>query len=403
MTRPTAFTRNGGEARFTPQRTTSRSRNPTVPALEAIGTHDPRLHRQMLSLDRYVARFGGSRASIIDATATVSGAAELRVSSDQLDVPCEMPDGSSLNHLYSHCRRTVRFVRLDRVFVCLSPSVRVRRHCHAQPAARDRGAAGRRERRDRDARGRSADARRRCARRSGVGEGDADHGVLAGTARRGPARVGADRSPRDLHRRHALHRRGPVRPRSVRHHRLGRAPRRADGRHRQLPDDRRHLSRSAERVRVRHQPGRHRVRRPGHQRRAGRRRAGLRPDAVRRIRLGLQHQLGRRVDGAREDHRAGLVGGVRHSVPHAALSVGDGADLGHQFPAQHPAHATSAPTGRRFRASSICIGCRSPARSPACRRRRCATSASRRTCSATRSPRGQRRSTPRPTAMSAAT
>ena len=108
--------------------------------------------------------------------------------------------------------------------------------------------------------------------------------------------------------------------RSVRHHRVRCAPRRAAGRHRQLPDDLRHLSRSAERVRVRHQPGRHRVRRPGDQRRAGRRRPWLRPDAVGRLGRRLQHQLGRRVDGAGEDHRARLDGRVRDSVPHAALS-----------------------------------------------------------------------------------
>ncbi len=89
------------------------------------------------------------------------------------------------------------------------------------------------------------------------------------------------------------------------------------------------------------------------------------------------------VDGALEDRRARLVRRVRHSVPHAALSVGHGADLGHQFPAQHPPRVTSAPTGRRFRGSSISTGCRSPDRSAACRRRRCATSASRRTGSAT--------------------
>ena len=50
----------------------------------------------------------------------------------------------------------------------------------------------------------------------------------------------------------------------------------------------------------------------------------------------LQHQLGRRLDGARQDHRAGLDRGVCHSVPHAALSLGDRSDLGHQLPAQHP-------------------------------------------------------------------
>ena len=156
-----------------------------------------------------------------------------------------------------------------------------------------RGAARRREHRDRDARARSADHRWRRARRSGLGaaprrsrnfwQEQPNEGQPA--SERTEVRV-------DLHRGHALHRRRDVRLRSVRHHRLGFAPRRADGRHRQLPDDRRHLSRSAERVRVRHQSRRHRIRRPGHQRRAGRRRAGLRPDAVGRLGLGLQHQLG---------------------------------------------------------------------------------------------------------------
>ena len=164
----------------------------------------------------------------------------------------------------------------------------------------------------------------------------ADHDLLAGTAQRRAARVGANRSPRRIHGRHALHRRRPLRLRSLGHHRLRPSPRRAAGRHRQLPDDPRHLSRSTERIRVRHQPGRHRIRRPGDQRRTGRRRAWLRSKAVRRLGWRLQHQLGRRMDRAREDRRTRLVSRVRDSVPHAALSVRHGADVGHQFPAQHP-------------------------------------------------------------------
>ena len=129
-----------------------------------------------------------------------------------------------------------------------------------------------------------------------------------------------------------------VRPRARRHRRLGRAPRRAARRHRQLPDHLRHLPRSPERLRVRHQPGRHRVRRPGHQRRAGRRRPGRRPDAVGRLGQRLQHQLGRRLEGAHEDHRA-AAGRAEFAIPFRTLRypAGDRPDLGHQLPAQHPA------------------------------------------------------------------
>ena len=63
-----------------------------------------------------------------------------------------------------------------------------------------------------------------------------------------------------------------------------------------------------------------------------------------------------------EDHRARLVRGVRDSVPHAALSVGDRVRPGASTSSATSAAATSAPTGRRFRGSSISIACRWPDR-----------------------------------------
>ncbi len=69
-----------------------------------------------------------------------------------------------------------------------------------------------------------------------------------------------------------------------------------------------------------------------------------------------------RVDGALEDHRARLVGRVCDSVPHAALSVEHRRRRGASTSSATSAAATSAPTGRRFRGSSISIACRWPAR-----------------------------------------
>ncbi len=84
--------------------------------------------------------------------------------------------------------------------------------------------------------------------------------------------------------------------------------------------------------------------------------------------VGLQHQLGRRVDRAHEDHRAGLDRGVCHSVPHAALSVRDRSDLGHQLPAQHPAPQRARLLGADSPAVQPVSRCRWPVRWPACRR-----------------------------------
>ncbi len=182
-----------------------------------------------------------------------------------------------------------------------------------------------------------------------------------------------------------------LRPRSVGHHRLRRAPRRAARRHRQLPDDLRHLPRSPERVRVRHQSGRHRVRRPGHQRRAGRRRARRRPDAVRRLGRGLQHQLGRAWKVRAKISEHGWSRRVRHSVPHAALSRPATAQTwGINFQRnirRRNERAYWAPIPRQFNLYRVSLAGIDQRRR---RRRRCATSASRPTCSATRSKSGVR-------------
>ena len=60
--------------------------------------------------------------------------------------------------------------------------------------------------------------------------------------------------------------------------------------------------------------------------------------------------------------RARLVGGVRDSVPHAALSRRARVRPGASISSATSAARTSAPTGRRFRGSSTCIACRWPAR-----------------------------------------
>ena len=135
-----------------------------------------------------------------------------------------------------------------------------------------------------------------------------------------------------------VHRRDPVRSRARRHRRVGRAPRRAADRHRQLPDHRGHLPRSPERVRVRHQPGRRRVRRPGDQRGRGRRRPGRRPDAVERRRARASTSTGTAPGRcARRSTEQGWT--AEFAIPFRTLRypVATRSDLGHQLPAQHPA------------------------------------------------------------------
>ena len=109
-----------------------------------------------------------------------------------------------------------------------------------------------------------------------------------------------------------------------------------------VPDDLRHLPRSAERVHLRHQRRRHRVRRAGAQRRrdAARRRRPAASAAATPAASGAGVNVN--WDGAWEvktqRHRDRLDGRVRHSAAHAALRSA-AADLGRQLLAEHPAQA----------------------------------------------------------------
>ena len=150
------------------------------------------------------------------------------------------------------------------------------------------------------------------------------------------------------------------------HHQRRQPARRDVDQHRQLPRGARHISRSAERLRVRYKSRRHRIRRAGDGRGAGqrwwRRRWRWRWRwwrrwwrwrrwwwrwwwwwwrrwrwTGRRVWRRVQYQLGWVVAGPFADARERVERGVRHSVPHPALSVARRAGVGHQFPAQHPA------------------------------------------------------------------
>ena len=200
-----------------------------------------------------------------------------------------------------------------------------------------RGAAGRRQRRHRDARGRGADHRRRRARRSRVGERDADHDLLAGAAgrrasRRRSAPKCASCSP-------------PTRSTSAPccYDRDPSGIIVSDARRDAPLDDTDSFQIILDTYRDRQNgfvfgtnPAG--IEYDGQVTNEGQGGGGLGFGQMQSGGSGarLQHQLGRRVEGAREDHRARLDRRVCDSVPHAALSVGDGADLGHQFPAQHP-------------------------------------------------------------------
>ena len=122
-----------------------------------------------------------------------------------------------------------------------------------------------------------------------------------------------------------------ARPRSVADRHDRHAPRRRPRRDGLVPDDLRHLPRSAERVRVRHQRRRHPVRR-----------AGARPG---RPGVELGRQLGRQ-DAARRE----TAGPPSSAFRCARCATAGAADVGRQLLPQHPAHARARPTGRRCRA-----------------------------------------------------
>ena len=227
---------------------------------------------------------------------------------------------------------------------------------------RDSGDRRRPQRDRRGSRGSSGPGRRR-ARRSRLGPRPARHRVRADAAGRGPAGFRADRGPHRLHRGYHLLRCRLLRPGSVRDHRHRQPPRLVPCRQRQLPAHPRHLPRPAERLHLRHQPLRPGVRRAARQRGGGRQRHGggvrrRRPDRRRRRRL--QPELGRRVAGAHRHLRGGLDGGVRHPVPHAALSRPAGSRPGASTSSATSAGATSRRTGRRCRGNTTCSASRSP-------------------------------------------
>ena len=105
-------------------------------------------------------------------------------------------------------------------------------------------------------------------------------------------------------------------------------------RDRQLPDRPRHLPRPAERVRLRHQPRRPRVRRPGHERGRGRRRERRRRCG--RLATGFNKNWDGAWVGADADRRLRLERGVRDPVPTLRYDREAARDVGPQLPAQHP-------------------------------------------------------------------
>ena len=162
-------------------------------------------------------------------------------------------------------------------------------------------------------------SRRWGARRSHVAGRGAARRFRAGRAVRRATRLRAHRSTDSLRRRGDLRRGRLLRPRSVAHRHDRHAARRRAGRDGLVPDDLRHLPRSAERVRVRHQRGGRSVRR-----------ASARPG---RSGFELGWQLGRQDahDRNRMERR------VPHSAAHVALRAGP-ADVGCQLLPEHSAH-----------------------------------------------------------------
>ena len=208
--------------------------------------------------------------------------------------PCSSPSSSSL-----HSRRQGRVER--------PPSRR-----SASPRLRER--PGRRPGRGRDRAGRPS-------RRGGLAAGPARTRIQAARAQGGRRRHRRYRGAHPLRCEDALRRRSRSRFRARSDHRPDPGARPPDdGQRRPVPvrGRRRHplsprsLPRSPQRGGVRYQPQRCRVRRP-HRRRE--------PD--------LEYRLAGGVEGRRPAHGRRLVGGVRHSLPFAALSAG-GVALGLQ-------------------------------------------------------------------------
>ncbi len=195
-----------------------------------------------------------------------------------------------------------------------------------------RGAARRAAERGRDTGLAAAGRRRRRARRSRLGRGPAPDRLLADDPVRGRPGLRADRGPHRLHRRHALLRCRVPRLRPVRHRGQRQPPRLAARRDGRLPDRPRHLPRPPERLRLRHEPRRPRVRRAGDERGPGRR--VERPRGLRRLAHRLQPQLGRGVGREDAQRRLRVERRVRDPVHHAALRARDRPRVGPEPAAQ---------------------------------------------------------------------
>ena len=142
--------------------------------------------------------------------------------------------------------------------------------------------------------------------------------------------------------RHLLRRR-TARSRSVRRDDVRLASRLTARRHRQLSHRSGYVSRPPERVRLRDDARRARIRRPGERGRQqqsvrwrGRRR-GRRRKTDWRVRRRIQSELGRRVGSANVTTGSRLVGGVRDPVQDAAIRARHRPRVGREFSADDPA------------------------------------------------------------------
>ena len=177
--------------------------------------------------------------------------------------------------------------------------------------------------------------RRRRARRPRLGGGPAPDRLLADGAGRGRPGLRADRGPHRLHGRHALLRRRVPRLRPGRHRGQRQPPRLAARRDGRLPDHPRHLPRPPERLRLRHEPRRPRVRRASDERGPGRR-GERRPGGGGRVADRLQPELGRGVGREDAQRRLRLERRVRHPVHDAALRTRERPRVGPEPAAQRP-------------------------------------------------------------------
>ncbi len=156
-----------------------------------------------------------------------------------------------------------------------------------------------------------------ASRRGRLGSRPAHHTFRTARAARGRARVAANGCTGVAGWRGTLRGGVALRRQSVVDRLRSDAPGRVIERFRRLLTDSRHLPRPPERLRLRDDPGRDRVRRPGGQRGSGR--WTRRRSTAARLRGRLQPELGRQLGGGYVDRRRGLVRGDADSLLHAAL------------------------------------------------------------------------------------